>query len=356
MYTLTNIIQAIIIFQGGLLTLFILISNKSKSRNDFFLALLIGTLTLQLLGMFLMNSNIQPDFLESVNGIYLFLYGPLLYFYSKHITFLDFKFKPNYLVHFIPFIAVLAIAILTEEQVSQTILYIAYAIHILCYIFACFWELKKYKKVLMDNYSQLEWLNLRWLRWTLILFSLIVLVDGIQMVSILIIQKVLRLEVILFLLVLAATNLLYFNVYIRPIESRTGFNFEDLKLSTSMTHRKRLNTSLLENKVLIDRLNNHLNSGASYKNPQLTIGLLAEEIDIPKRTLSELINDHYDQNFVDFINTQRINCAKQRLLNPTDPNETILEVMYEVGFNSKSSFHKAFKKKTGSTPAEYKTH
>ena len=356
MYSLTNVIQAIIIFQGGLLTTFILISNKSKSRNDFFLALLIGTLTLQLLGMFLMNRNVQVDFLESVNGIYLFLYGPLLYLYSKHITFLDFKFKPNYLVHFIPFIVVLIIVTLTKERVSQTFLYFAYAIHILCYIFACFWEIKKYKKVLMDNYSQLEWLNLRWLRWTLILFSMIVLVDGIQIVSILIIQKVIRLEVIVFLLVLTAINLLYFKGFIRPIESRTGFNFEDLNLSTSMTHRKRLNTSLVENKVLIDRLENHLNERASYKNPQLTIGLLAEEIGIPKRTLSELINDHYDQNFVDFINTQRINCAKQRLLNPTDPNETILEVMYEVGFNSKSSFHKAFKKKTGSTPAEYKSH
>ena len=355
MYTLTNIIQAIIIFQGGLLTLFILISNKSKSRNDFFLALLIGTLTLQLLGMFLMNSNIQPDFLKSVNGIYLFLYGPLLYFYSKHITFLDFKFKPNYLVHFIPFIVVLIIVTLTKERVSQTFLYFAYAIHILCYIFACFWEIKKYKKVLMDNYSQLEWLNLRWLRWALILISLVVLIDGIQIVSILIIQKVPRLEIIVFLLVLGTINLLYFKGFIRPIESRRGFNAEDLKLSTSMTSRKRLNTSLLENKILIECLENHLNSATSYKNPQLTIGLLAEEIDMPKRTLSELINDHYDQNFADFINTYRVNFAEQRLLNPTDPNETILEVMYEVGFNSKSSFYKAFKKKTGTTPTEYKS-
>ncbi len=355
MYSFTNIIQAIIIFQGGLLTLFILISNKSKSRNDFFLAVLIGTLTLQLLGMFLINSNVQPDFLIRVNGIYLFLYGPLLYFYSKHITFLDFKFKYNHLVHLIPFISLLTVTFLTEEPVSQTILYFAYAIHILCYIFACFWELRKYKKVLMDNYSQLEWLNLRWLRWALILFSLIVLIDGIQIVSILLIQKVPRLEIIVFLLVLGAINLMYFKGFIRPIELRTGFNFEDLKLSTSMTNRKRLNTSLIENKVLIECLENHLNSAASYKNPQFTIGLLAKEIDIPKRTLSELINDHYDQNFVDFINTYRINFAKQRLLNPTDPNETILEVMYEVGFNSKSSFYKAFKKKTGTTPTEYKS-
>ena len=42
-------------------------------------------------------------------------------------------------------------------------------------------------------------------------------------------------------------------------------------------------------------------------------------------------------------------------MNPIDPNETILEVMYDVGFNSKSSFNSAFKKKTGSTPSEFKS-
>ena len=57
---------------------------------------------------------------------------------------------------------------------------------------------------------------------------------------------------------------------------------------------------------------------------------------------------------MDFINTYRIEKAKERLLHPKDEKETILEVMYEVGFNSKSSFNTVFKKKTGLTPSQYK--
>ena len=33
---------------------------------------------------------------------------------------------------------------------------------------------------------------------------------------------------------------------------------------------------------------------------------------------------------------------------------TILEILYDVGFNSKSAFNNAFKKNTGMTPSEFK--
>ena len=133
------------------------------------------------------------------------------------------------------------------------------------------------------------------------------------------------------------------------------FNKKDLALSTLISSRTRLNTTLQANQVLIKSLEDHLRSSESFKNPNLTIAMLAQQLDIKKRTLSELINDHYHQNFVDFINTHRIECAKERLMNPVDRGETILEVLYQVGFNSKSSFNTAFKKKTGLTPSQFKS-
>jgi len=57
---------------------------------------------------------------------------------------------------------------------------------------------------------------------------------------------------------------------------------------------------------------------------------------------------------VGFINDYRIELAKDRFKNPIDAKETILEIMYDVGFNSKSSFYTIFKQKTGHTPSEYK--
>ena len=55
------------------------------------------------------------------------------------------------------------------------------------------------------------------------------------------------------------------------------------------------------------------------------------------------------------MNTYRIKEAQKRLENPKEAKETISEVMYEVGFNSKSAFNTAFKKKTGLSPSQYKT-
>ena len=73
----------------------------------------------------------------------------------------------------------------------------------------------------------------------------------------------------------------------------------------------------------------------------------------PARYLSQVINAHTGLNFYDFISQYRIEEAKKILSEPFT-NKTVLEVLYEVGFNSKSSFNTAFKKFTGVTPTHYK--
>ncbi|WP_431127181.1 helix-turn-helix domain-containing protein [Flagellimonas flava] len=229
-----------------------------------------------------------------------------------------------------------------------------YVAHILIYVLLCFLEVRKYKKVIKDNYSRLEWLNLGWLHWVFVVFCLIVLVDITQFVGFMIGINTFLLENAVFLLMLIAINLLYFYGFTTS-RKPFGYSKDDLEFSASLTSRKRINTTSEEHQTLIGRLEKHLLQNESFKNYNLTIASLAEEIGIPKRKLSELINDHYDQNFVDFINTYRINKAKERLMNPKDSNETILEVLYDVGFNSKSSFNTAFKKKTGITPSEFKS-
>jgi AraC-like DNA-binding protein len=81
---------------------------------------------------------------------------------------------------------------------------------------------------------------------------------------------------------------------------------------------------------------------------------LAEQVSIPYRALSEVINNKLKQNFYDFINSYRIHESKKLLSEKTERLKTILEVLYEVGYNSKSSFNSAFKKFTGMTPTEYR--
>ncbi len=58
-------------------------------------------------------------------------------------------------------------------------------------------------------------------------------------------------------------------------------------------------------------------------------------------------------SFLELINKYRIEEAKSLILDPK-LNETIEGIGYSVGFNSKSTFHSAFKRITGQTPSEFK--
>ena len=91
-----------------------------------------------------------------------------------------------------------------------------------------------------------------------------------------------------------------------------------------------------------------------YLDSSLTIQNLAEQVKMPVKDLSVLINLFMNKHFFDFINEYRIEKAKEILRDPSQKDLTILEVLYEVGFNSKSSFSTSFKKYTGTTPTDFR--
>ena len=91
-----------------------------------------------------------------------------------------------------------------------------------------------------------------------------------------------------------------------------------------------------------------------YLNQSLSLLDLANQLALPHRELSQVINESFNQNFYDFINSYRIDDFERILDNGSNSKKTILEIAYEVGFNSKSAFNRAFKKQTGITPKEYK--
>ena len=90
-----------------------------------------------------------------------------------------------------------------------------------------------------------------------------------------------------------------------------------------------------------------------YLSPNISLSDLSEKLSIHPRTLSLTIKYSYKQNFFDFINSYRIKEA-QRLLSNNNGKKTILEILWDSGFNSKSVFNRAFKKHTGITPSQYK--
>jgi AraC-like DNA-binding protein len=59
-------------------------------------------------------------------------------------------------------------------------------------------------------------------------------------------------------------------------------------------------------------------------------------------------------NFVDFINTYRINSIKEQIMQPENMQHFTIEALaYRSGFSSRSAFYKAFKKLTKASPVEF---
>ncbi|MFY0686235.1 MAG: AraC family transcriptional regulator [Cyclobacteriaceae bacterium] len=83
----------------------------------------------------------------------------------------------------------------------------------------------------------------------------------------------------------------------------------------------------------------------------LSLNKLSDQIDTSLNKLSQVINQQSHQTFNDYINSYRVNHAKEMIRNPS--NLTLLAIAYASGFSSKSTFNRAFKKATGITPSEY---
>lgn len=86
---------------------------------------------------------------------------------------------------------------------------------------------------------------------------------------------------------------------------------------------------------------------------ELKLNELAEKLDTQPYLLSQFLNTTYDKSFFHFINDLRIEEAQKRIRQGYLEKETLAGLAYEVGFNSKSTFNRAFKKKTGMTPTEF---
>ncbi|MFK7786818.1 MAG: helix-turn-helix domain-containing protein [Crocinitomicaceae bacterium] len=80
---------------------------------------------------------------------------------------------------------------------------------------------------------------------------------------------------------------------------------------------------------------------------------LVDQTGIPIHQISSVINKEYKMNFSDYVNTYRIDFAKELLSNFDDKKETIENIAFDAGFNSKASFYRAFKRHTSTTPTAF---
>jgi len=370
--SLLDIISLITTFQLLLLAMVIVNYQKGKRVSNNILAafmlanaILVGNFILFRLRILELAD--LPFVYYPGYATYLLL-GPLLYLYTKSLCYQNYKFKIANLLHFLLYVLISAFLIIhyyirtvaingdsialarSMTLFDRIVDDVIFHVQIFIYMVLTFRVLLIYRKQLKELYSSIEHINLSWLLFLLIGFILMWLMDVTNFVVLNFVDSTARQirEVLLFLS-------LTINFIFATIIVYRGLKYPEL--FSGIEEKPKYARSKLtrqESEQYIKELTDFMKTEKPYLEPSICLTDLADKLAISPRYLSQAINDVLNQNFFDLINSYRIEETKQRFSNPSNKKKTVLEILYEVGFNSKSVFNSAFKKHTGMTPTEYR--
>ena len=358
---LYKVINLVVVFQ---IIVFIVILKRRKElrrENKFFLILFLASVLYCLLDRTqffyrdILNKHNFPHFYNSGEPFW-YLHLPLFYLYVKSITTSGFKIRWIQLVHAVPFFIVLVYVLINFSFLPADMKYealtgsgfeyrpphkVAFFINMLLlqnfYLPVCYFLVYHYQKQKRNYTSNIKPYSITSLYIAISMFTIMLLI---RLVLPLFIHLKDAMPIDLDLSVYAITILFL------------GFRQSQLFLNPQpnpyVDTRYKHDTEL-KHKLLIT-----MKTDKPYLDPDLTLDLLAERLKCSPRRLSQLINKELDINFFTFINTYRIREAKQLFADKNCNDKTILEILYEVGFNNKSAFNRVFKGFTKQTPTQYR--
>jgi AraC-like DNA-binding protein len=107
-------------------------------------------------------------------------------------------------------------------------------------------------------------------------------------------------------------------------------------------------------KLIMDKADTLMEREKCFENPEINLPKLAQLINESTHGLSESINRMKGMSFNDYVNSFRIEKAKEMLLDPGYGDSKIAGIAYDCGFNTLSTFNLAFKKFTQTTPTKFR--
>jgi len=363
------------VFVSLLLSFFLLtVKTENKLANRLFACFFILT-AVDLSGFFVYDYLSNYLDLEIFRWTTCLLEMPLFYLYVLAVCYSDFRLKWKHLVHTIPFIIVNLVFVprfyfasgidkfnffqFHDQSPEMYFFHVLVEIQYLFYIISVFLILKKYREIYLENYTNPSTSTYKWLFQMTSVFlaahSLVALKSMLRYTNFdeaFIWANVLVGSVALFVTCWFILKAMNHPELFRGINSKLQLTKDILPKEENKTFEKENQNDEITAQILL--LKQYMADQKPYLDPSLTIQELANQINIPVRDLSVLINHHMDQHFFDFVNEYRIQKAMNILKDKSKNDLTILEILYEVGFNSKSSFNTSFKKYTRLTPTEYR--
>lgn len=338
--TLIGDLGKIIAFLFLLLVTFLITAKSKRKLPNYLFASFLLVSAIDLSGLFWSTSN---TFFRSFKSTSVLLQMPLYYLYVKSACYYNFTLSKKHLLHGVLFLCCFVLFISTDiSKQGYQLFDVLLTVQYYYYIVAVFLVLGTFKKLYRENYSSNHRRIYQWLLRTTILFlvgNFFVLLRGfIKNNDILLYVYTCTGFFALFMISWFVLNCLY-----RP-ELFTGIDKDLVPV--------KIPSDFKQEPEQLKQLLNLMETEKPYLDDTLTLQKLAEKINMPEKQLSLLINQSAGKHFFDFVNEFRINNAKTLLKEQSQL--TVLEILYQVGFNSKSSFYTAFKKETGVTPTDYR--
>lgn len=128
-----------------------------------------------------------------------------------------------------------------------------------------------------------------------------------------------------------------------------GFMMTELVMQTRRNESP-FSSAFIES--LTNKMETWLDSQNAYLESEYKIADLSTDMATPVHVLSHVINSNYGVSFNEWINAHRIEHAKALIKQA--PDQTLISIAYQSGFNNKVSFIKNFKKHVGMTPTSFK--
>ena len=372
--------MTIVLILGFFMSLFLLVllaGKKNKPQADKILIAMIAVYALTIGGPFIEIYNRNNDFpyphLMNNAWLFLLLHGPLLWLYVNTLTVKDFRIRPVHLLHLLPFLLFLTlhasgflflpaaekITLIKDESFTTTAFFKirggCIGIFTIGYNIWALNLLRKHRKNIENQFSNLEHINLTWLR-TLVIASLIVFTVNVLLFNI---NNYLHFAGYFQLAQIAYSFSTLYVLYIGYFGIGQGnifAGYQDHTVDEAPSTHLQPATVDEDDSGFTEiryRLTGLMEREQPYLDPEITLAGLSLLMQMKSELLSEVLNGSLNQNFFDFINRYRIEDFKIRCLNKENRHLSIMGIAYECGFNSKAAFYRAFNKFEGISPTAY---
>lgn len=368
--------MSIVLNIGIVLSFFLgilLFSKKDKVLTDNILSLWLVVIGIHLTGYFLNYKgywDIYPH-LIGITAPFPLLYGPFLYLYVRyslksktHIQKIDYlHFAPALFSYMfmIPFFFFYSAEEKTQvdkgliddyNNVLSTILLVCFILSGITYAILSYRMLLKRHKIVEDNYSYSNRIDMNWLRFAILgIGSVFITAAAVTIMrEMLGLQFPFNADILFYSIIVAFVVFIgYSGIRQQDLFTNTVKNEIDLLRTESEYKRSGLKQELaiLKHNELLELMQKE----KPYLNPKLTLSELANTLSLSSNHLSQIINQYEQVNFHDFVNKYRVEEFIQRV--QSNKNFSLLAHALDSGFNSKSSFNNVFRKHKSVTPSQY---